>query len=199
VCISQVLDKLISENCSRLWETRKLKSDPIRRSLFIIMNLGLMSHCAMLIQTSSSRFKLTNAMYYVESLLLTKITNKRLRREWKSILPSNNDKPNEWSRDHKYLLFIKYCTETMFNTFHEIEWKLKTHFNLPSIMMRESFESVMDDITQVSVPLICCETHRMVLLPKLVHDYVVICKWFKPCLKMCSWVFLVFIASFNLF
>lgn len=41
-------------------------------------------------------------------------------------------------------------------------------------MMRESFESVMDDITQVSVPLICCEAHRMELLPKLVLDNVVI-------------------------
>lgn len=69
---------------------------------------------------------------------------------------------------------LKYCTPNMFSVFSEVEKTIQGHFHSESAYVRDSFSLVMEQISHLTLPEICCNLHREILVPRLIYEYVVI-------------------------
>ena len=68
---------------------------------------------------------------------------------------------------------LKYCTTIMFEAFKEIEKQIQRHLQSENAYLRDSFSTVIESISHLTLSEIGCTLHREILAPKLIYEYVV--------------------------
>ena len=68
---------------------------------------------------------------------------------------------------------LKYCTPNMFEVFKAVEMEIQQPFNSEAAYVRDSFDIIIEKISQLTIPAICCTLHREVMVPRLIYEYVV--------------------------
>lgn len=122
-------------------------------------------------------YDLCNYLLYARSNLILKITENcqacRLSLETKkSLLPSNFYAGKLVEIRERYG-GLKFCTPNMFEVFKAVETDIQQHLNSESAFVRDSFDIIIEKISQLTLPAICCTLHREVMVPRLIYEYVV--------------------------
>ena len=97
---------------------------------------------------------------------------------WQSILSNDDLDPDDFYADKLVVLKnkggLKKATPNMFSIFLHVERELMKHFKNGEVLIRDSFEKVMNKIAKLSLHPVGCEQHRKTLVSELIYDYVVI-------------------------
>lgn len=70
--------------------------------------------------------------------------------------------------------FLKFASLGMYYTFAKVERILQDHFKSEGAYMRDSFQQVISEIANdgISMPNICCPSHRREKVPFLIFEYI---------------------------